>query len=191
MGAGTVLLVALLGVVLGPLASARAQGTEHADPPALEERSGGGYVGIGGHAAFENFDIPGRQDDAAGLVFRGGFRAYEWLAIELLGEILSTFEDDSSRRNDVTGFSVTFSAKLIAPLGRVEPWAMAGLGFLGVDEDRRGGRRDDLALRPAAGVDVYITPHWAVYGEAAYMLPTGDVRDYHYGSIGGGILYCF
>ncbi len=151
----------------------------------------GGYLGLGGAFALENFRDEGDQDDSASIAFRAGYRGYPWLAVELLGEVLTAFDDSSQQGNDVKGFVVTVNAKAIAPLGRVEPWLMAGIGFLDIDADRRSGRRDDFAFRSAAGLDVYLTPSWALYGEASYLLPTGEVKRYEHATFGGGILYRF
>jgi hypothetical protein len=151
----------------------------------------GGYLGLGGAFALENFDIAGDQDDAASISFRGGYRGLSWLAVEFLGEVLTTFDGSDSVDNDVKGFSVTVNGKLVAPLGRVEPWVMAGIGFLDIDEDRRRNRQDDFVFRSAAGLDVYLTRNWALYTEAAYFLPTGEVKRYDHATFGGGLLFRF
>ena len=178
----------------GSALSADVLSLEQSDDEELEDLSfsrEGAYLGVGGTFAMENFDgIPGNQDDSATVIFRAGYRGYSWLSVDLLGEVLVPFEDDSVQDNDVDGYAVTVNARVIAPLGRVEPWVMFGIGFLDIDEDRRN-RQDDFAVRPAAGFDLYITPHWAIYGEAAYMIGTGDVSDYDFATFGGGIQYRF
>ena len=151
----------------------------------------GGYIGVGGSFALENFNVPGGQDDSGSLLFRAGYRGLPNIAVEFLGEVLPGFDGSDSLDNDVNGFAVTINAKLLVPLGRVEPYLMAGIGFLDIDEDRRRHRRDDFAFRSAAGFDFYLTPRWVLYGEAAYMLPTGDVKRFDYATFGGGILFRF
>ena len=149
------------------------------------------YVGIGGTFAHQNFSTPGTQDDSGSIVFRAGYRGNAFLAVELLGEVLPGFDASDAVKNDVSGYAVTFNTKLLLPLGRVEPWVMVGLGFLDINADRYRGDRDDLAFRPAAGVDLHLTPHWALYAEAAYMLPTGSVERFDYATFGGGLLFGF
>ncbi len=151
----------------------------------------GGYLGAGGAFALQNFDIPGEQKNAASIAFRAGYRGYSWLAVEFLGDVLTTFDGKGSQDNDVNGYALTVNGKLVAPLGRVEPWLMAGIGFLDIDADREGHRKEDFVFRSAVGLDVYLTPHWALYGEAAYLLPTGDVKRYDVATFGGGILFRF
>ena len=77
------------------------------------------------------------------------------------------------------------------PFGSGLLLALLAIGFLDIDEDRRDNRREDFAFRPSIGVDVYLTHHLALYGEAAYTLPTGSVRRYDFATFGGGILFRF
>lgn len=150
----------------------------------------GVWLGVGAGYALQDFSLPGGHDDAADVAFRAGYRGLPWLGVEFLGEVLTTFDADDSRAADVDGYLVSVNARAIAPLGRVEPWLMAGLGVLDVDTDRRS-RRDDFAFRSAAGVDLYLTAHWVLYGEASYLLPTGDVERFDYATFGAGILFRF
>jgi opacity protein-like surface antigen len=150
----------------------------------------GGYVGLGGSFAVESFSGHGGHSDSGSVIFRAGFRGLPNLAVELLGEVLPEFDGKGSQDNDVSAFAVTANGKLLLPLGRVEPYVMAGIGILDVDEERRS-RRDDFAFRGAGGFDLYLSPHWALYGEAAYLLPAGDVDDFDYATFGGGFFFRF
>jgi len=150
----------------------------------------GGYFGIGGAFALERFDIEGQQHDSGSVLFRAGYRGLPWLAVELQGEVLPHFEGSGSAENDVSAFQVSVNGKLVLPLGRVEPWAMFGIGILDVDEDE-GGRRDDFAFRYGVGADLHLTSRWSLYVEAAYLLPTGSVDRYDYATFGGGLLFRF
>ena len=185
--------VVVIAVLLASVAKgAWAQdSTQSEESDALAFSRSGAYLGAGGAFALQNFRVAGDQDDAAAIVFRAGYRGYSWLAIELIGEVLTSFDDSSFRNNDVWGFAVTANAKVFAPLGRFEPWLMAGLGIVDIDEDDRNGRREDFALRSAAGFDLYLTPRWALYGEAMYMLPWGEVSRFEHATFGGGILFRF
>lgn len=159
------------------------------DPEADFSRNGA-WLGLGGGLALENFSLPGRYDDAVDIAFRAGYRGMPWLAVEMLGEVLTTFDGKDAPNGDVDGFLVSLNARAIAPLGRVEPWLMAGLGVLDVDTDR-SSRQEDFAFRSAAGVDLYLNPSWVLYGEASYLLPTGDVDRFDYATFGAGILFRF
>ena len=150
----------------------------------------GGWVGLGGAYAEENFSSVGSYDNAGSILFRAGYRGLPNVAVELLGEVLPEFQSDGASDGDVDGFAVSANLKLLLPLGRIEPWGALGLGILSIDSDAQH-REDDFAFRSAAGLDLYLTPHWALYGEVAYMLPAGDVDDYDYATFGGGFLYRF
>ena len=152
----------------------------------------GAYVGLGGAAAIENFaSKEGGHDDSVAIVFRGGYRGSPYLAVELLGEVVTQFEGTDALDNDVHGFAVTLNVKGLLPLGRFEPFAMIGMGLLDIDADRHRDRRDDFAFRSAVGLDFHITRHWAAYAEAMYLLPAGEVSKYKFGTLGAGIVYRF
>lgn len=151
----------------------------------------GGWIGAGGAFALENFDRRGADDDSGAddsgaLALRAGYRGLPNVAVELLGEVLPEFHRDGGP--NVDGFVVTANGKLFLPLGRVEPWLMPGVGVLDID---RNGRREGFAFRFAGGLDTYLTPHVALYLEAAYLQPTGDVQDFAYATFGGGVLFRF
>lgn len=150
----------------------------------------GGWVGAGGAFALSSFDRPGFYDNSGVLSLRAGYRGLPHVAVELLGEVLPNFDGDQAPDGDVDGYAVTANGKLYLPLGRVEPWTMAGIGFLDIAPENRH-EREDFAFRFAAGLDAYLTRHWAFYLEAAYVLPTGDVSDYRYSQYGAGFLLRF
>lgn len=188
--------LALLLLVAGPAWGNISEAAAQQDPSSAQEEGvlaysrNGGYIGLGGSFAAENFSAIGNQDDGSSVLFRAGYRGYPFLAVEFLGEVLPHFEGSDPFDNDVSGFAVTVNAKVLWPLGRIEPYAMVGIGILDIDQDLRH-REDDFAFRGAAGVDFYLTPRWALYGEASYLLGTGDVSDFDYATFGGGLLFRF
>jgi hypothetical protein len=192
----SVLLVLILlpGLAAGNVSEAVAEPGSSADAADEETQlaysRSGGYIGVGGTFAVESFSAIGNQDDGASVIFRAGYRGYPFFAVEFLGEVMPLFEGTDAIDNDVNGFAVTVNAKALWPLGRAEPYAMVGIGILDIDQDIRN-RRDDFAFRGAAGVDFYLSPSWALYGEAAYLVGTGDVSDFDYATFGGGILFRF
>lgn len=162
------------------------EGGPSADPPSWSRP--GGYLGVGGTFALQDFD--GSYDDSGSIMFRAGYRGLPNVGVEFLGEVLPEFDDRDSRDDDVSAFAVTVNGKLLLPLGRAEPYLMAGIGILDIDEEGRS-RRDDFAFRAAGGLDFYLTPYWAIYGEAAYLLPVGEVDDFPFATFGGGLLFRF
>ena len=179
--------------IFGAAAPGAAQFGSPGEAPAdLAYSREGAYIGLGGAYAVESFDSnEGDHDDAGALVFRAGYRGYPYFAVELLGEVFTKFEGTDDLDNDIHGFAVTLNAKGVLPLGRFEPFAMIGIGFLDIDADRRRDRRDDFAFRSAVGLDFHITPHWVAYAEGMYLLPTGEVSNYDLATFGAGILYRF
>jgi len=169
----------------------------------------GPYVGIGpagGFAAFQG-DLPD-FGDSVGFNARGGYRFNDFLAIEGLYEYMDDFGSSVTLNNRATGhidiqtsnFSVL--GKLILPTGsRIEPFIDGGVGFLNAnanaDFDTRrahisGDKSDtEFAGRIGAGVDVWLTDHIAAYIDSGYVMPTSDLSDLRYFSLGGGVKYSF
>lgn len=192
MRPGWLVLRASLAVLAAGLlasSSVRADGADDGEEELAYSRAGG-WVGLGGAYAQENFSGVGSYDNSGSLLFRAGYRGLPNVAVEFLGEVLPEFQSDGASDGDVDGFAVTANLKLLLPLGPIEPYAALGLGILDIDSDERS-REDDFAFRFAGGLDLYLTPHWVLYGEAAYMLPTGDVDDYDYATFGAGFLFRF
>jgi opacity protein-like surface antigen len=158
------------------------------EPEELAYSRPGGYVGLGGGYAVENFSGHGPYDDSGSILFRAGYRGLPNVAVDFLGEVLTEFESD--RYRDVDGYAVTVNLRLLLPLGRFEPYGSVGFGVLSINPDD-AHREDDFAFRSAVGLDLYLTPRWALFGEAAYMLPTGDVKDFDYATYGAGFLFRF
>ncbi len=152
----------------------------------------GGYVGLGGALAIEDFDdSKGSYDDSAAVILRAGYRGLPFLSVEIVGDILIGFDGGDDFDNDVDGFAATVNAKFHLPLGRIEPFAAVGGGILGLEEDKRHHDREDFVFRFASGADFYLTKHIALYGEASYMLGVGEVSDFDYATVGGGLLLRF
>lgn len=151
-----------------------------------------GYIGIGGALAVENFDDSrGSYEDSAAVMIRAGYRGLRFLSIELVGDILLDFDDDDVSDNDVDGFAATVNAKFHLPLGRIEPFAAIGGGILDLEEDQRRQDREDFVFRFASGLDLHLTEHLVLYSEISYMLGVGDVSDFNYGTLGGGLMVRF
>jgi hypothetical protein len=183
-----VLTLLSIPVLTGPASADSAEGTEAEDTDANAFL--GAWVGVGGAFALENFEHRGSYEDSGTLSFRAGYRGLPNVAVELLGEVLPQFEANGAADGDLDGYIVTANGKLYLPLGRVEPWAMAGVGFLSIDP-KHSKSHESIAFRFSSGFDVALTRHVSIYLEAAYVLPTGDVEDYAYSTYGAGVLFRF
>ncbi|NKB81035.1 MAG: outer membrane beta-barrel protein [Nitrospirales bacterium] len=169
-----------------------------AGEPAKYDQSGF-YAGVGGLYAIENFDANGIDiDNAPGFNFRVGYRLTSHWAVEAMGERVDDFDFRVSGVNgSVDTWTGTLNGKFFFLTDRFQPYGLFGLGFM------RGHVRassafgsasateTDLALRFGGGVDSYITEHWLINTEVSYVLPTGDIDDIDYVSLGLGIQYRF
>jgi len=150
----------------------------------------GFYLGAGGSYAvnsiFEDWaedELSGWSVDfenAPGFNVRAGFRFLRVLAAELEYEWLDDYDLDFSTSGmngnvNVQQQTLTANLKLYPiPVWRIQPYILAGVGFQAIDlkGTTSGGfftaSDSDVALaaRGALGLDVYITKHIAVYGEA-------------------------
>jgi len=188
----------LLGVLLLLPASATAQ----------DWSRNGAYLGVGvlGGAYTrlddETEDALGVDVDtevAAGFELTGGYRLHPNLALEGEFELLSDADIDVGALGDVAEidtWTLTANAKAFALTGRVQPYALLGLGLqhaeledsvgLGVSEDE-----SDFAARFGAGIDGYLTRNIVLYGGVDYVLPTDDLEDLDTVSFGGGLRFRF
>lgn len=149
----------------------------------------GPYLGAGGTYGFENFDgVPG-AGGGWGYNLKGGYRFNQFFAIEAEFEQLLGME---SNLGDIDSWVLTAAGKAFALDGPIQPFALAGIGWAGVDQSGAGGVDDDgLGFRFGAGVDFYATRNIAITAEVGYILGTGDVGDFNLVPVSLGVLYRF
>jgi opacity protein-like surface antigen len=100
-------------------------------------------------------------------------------------------------RQDFQAVSAAANTRLYPLGGRIQPYALAGLGIIASVVEHRD--RDssikqsnaDWGFRTGAGVDFYLTGEIALSLEAVYVSTVGDIKDTDHVSIGMGILYRF
>ena len=95
---------------------------------------------------------------------------------------------------------ITGNIKGYVLTGKYQPYLLAGVGVmtakvklknsmgLGLFESERF---TDFAARFGGGIDIYMTENIVFTLETDYVLPTGDVEDLDYVSIGWGFQYRF
>jgi opacity protein-like surface antigen len=164
----------------------------------------GFYMGFGAQFALENFDkdpsveVPGAEsditaDDGGGLELRAGYRVHPRIAAELLFQYYWGFEvrDRAGALPGVNdkfdGWTLTGNAKLYPLLGRIQPYALAGLG--GIVFNEKQGDDSGFVARMGGGVDLYVSDQFVVDIEIAYLFPGGSISEFQFATFSAGIQY--
>jgi hypothetical protein len=212
-------VILALGSVLVS-AGSFAQDEEDGDGGGGDYAREGGYVGLGATYVLENVDTDDFEDDVQsalsaagspvgnvsidvddtwGLNARVGSRFGSRFAMELVGDWFDDADVDVSARGgldgsaDLEAWAVTYNIKGYLLTGRVQPYVLAGGGVLGGELDSSVGSENEYGFcwRLGGGYDFYQTENVVLNLEAAYYLPTGDVRDFDFISVGLGVHYRF
>ena len=121
-------------------------------------------------------------DNSFGLNLRAGFRFNRWIAVEGMIEWMSGF--DVKAQNPAPGspqdlsadaLAFTLNAKVYPLEGRIQPYALLGLGGLNTwlnSDQGQSATFTSFVGRMGVGVDVYITTNLALTGEFAYTAAT-------------------
>jgi len=154
----------------------------------------GFYLGVGGSYTTDLYEneiedaiaVPGVSVDVEstpGVNARAGLRFLKFLAVELQYEWLDEYDIDVSFAGlggtlEVKQQTLTANLKIYPiPAWRLQPYILAGVGFqrFELDGSVAGGlfiaSEDDTALagRAGAGLDIYLTEHIVIFGEASVV----------------------
>ena len=136
-----------------------------------------------------------KVDTEVGVNVRVGYRLMPLLGVEAQYEWLpgpDITETDVGEVLDSSTMMVSANAKLYLIRKELfQPYVLGGVGYLCGDDPEADGRRRGFAARMGAGVDIYATRNIAVAVDVHYILPTGDVEDLDYVSVGVGVQYLF
>ncbi|MDE0884189.1 MAG: porin family protein [Myxococcota bacterium] len=188
------------------------------------------YVQLAGLYAACNlngFNAPGdcsdNFDSSFGFNFRGGARLNRWFAVEGQVEWVSGFDATSKgiatfneidpglglTSASVDSVAYTINARLYLTEGRIQPYAIAGIGGQNSWLDTNLGNSDTFTSfigRFGAGVDLYLTENLALTGEFTYVAATEATARYYdwynvwttssgidpsYMAVSWGLLYSF
>jgi len=161
----------------------------------------GAFAGLGFKWQVEGFQDEYRAQDFGnswGFDARGGYRFFDWFAVEGIFEYADDFGANAprGRGDDLSMISTTGNAKFIVPIERFQPYLSLGMGFLYVNsgegfvdavEDENWG----FAGRIGGGVDIYLTRHISLYVDNAFTMATEDAENLYFYSLGGGARYNF
>jgi opacity protein-like surface antigen len=167
---------------------------------------------------FSTFSLGHVENDAFGVLGRGGYRCHPYVSAEIQFETLADFDGsvsengtppvaDSARGFNLELESLVFTANAKGHLltGRYQPFVLLGLGFMRMESKSRditGGtlpgrapqesdRTVKFAVRYGAGLDFYLTEHVVVTAEGSYLMPTGKLDGLDYYQFGVGLQYRF
>jgi len=136
----------------------------------------GWYAGVGAGAAIDFLEewieeaIPLADIKSTGSFnARGGYRVWSWFALEAMyeGTYRSNIEILDIEVAEFSTHSLLGNLKLLVPIKRFHPYFMLGLGAQYGSWDGLGigfsdTNRWDMVVRPAVGLDVYLTENWLV-----------------------------
>ncbi len=185
-----------------------------ADDPITPNSRSGIYFGAGGLHAIEDFDANQLNfDSAAGFNLRLGYRFHPYFAVEAMGERVDAFDLTSvdffgggfggnfdEFKFETNTWTGTLNGKIFASTGRIQPYALAGIGFMQAQLKEKSSFFTNnfstnffgLTFRYGAGMDAYLTENWVGSIEFSYVHPiTSEIDGLNYLSLGGGIQYRF
>ncbi len=168
----------------------------------------GPLLGVAGFYAVENFDSTSGleiDDSSYGGALFAGYRVHRHVSIEVRGEYLDGFDigpqgDPSASMLDaeLDGFLITAGPKLYPFTGVLQPFVGLGLGAMKAEIEGRAsdGTRfsddeTDVVIRPAAGLDFYISETLVLNLEAAYVSPGGSLQDIDFATFSSGLTFRF
>jgi hypothetical protein len=144
----------------------------------------------------EAFDYDVGDSDAGGIGWRLGYRFNPYVSGDLRFDLLSEFDASGNvARGTVAPWALTANARVYWPIGWFQPYASMGLGAASarIKGTRFGSgtafsvRETDIVFRGGGGFDVYVSPHVVLNFDTAYYAPGGELGDFAFGAIGGGI----
>ena len=184
------------GVLLATLAGCQILDT----PTRLQD---GPYVGLVGGASLEQFELPdGVDSDTGGVVgARAGYRflghraAVEFAYEELLGMDLE-LDAPVVDIGEVTGRTLMAQIKGYLIDAPIQGYGLVGFGLadLEIDDDLGAGLEDsasEFTWKVGGGVELHQGDRLTLFAEGAWTQPEGDLSDFGYFTVLGGVNFRF
>ena len=215
----------LAGVLVGMLSAV---------PVEAGNLPGRSYVGVSPMLAIERFKSDWTEvdtedsaynidlDNSWGLNLKGGYEVNEYLAVEALFQYFHTFEQpereyfddagwglggmDVEAEVSAKGYTFTLNAKVMLPIEKIRPYAVAGIGFARykleakvkaatpygmLEAESTSDTESGPYARVGAGCDYFFTDKIALQVEAAYHAGMKDISAARIVTLSAGILYAF
>ncbi|MFK7894469.1 MAG: outer membrane beta-barrel protein [Myxococcota bacterium] len=158
------------------------------------------------------------QDPSLGFDLYAGYRLNAYFAVEAEFEMLPSSDIDYSEDieeaeavifppspaqtgtsgtvAEIESLTGTLNFKAFLPLGRFQPFALAGVGVADIERQDASNlsvwvSETEVVGRFGGGADVYVTEHVVLHFSVEYVLPGASLQDFDYMSYGGGIQYRF
>jgi len=185
--------------------SAPAAVTQTSAPKDIEYGMGP-YFGLGYALGIDSFS-PGPEitDERSsnGYNVRGGYRFLNWLAVEALWE--NYVEWDFDDHGHFEAWTATVNGKAIYGTHSVQPFGVLGVGLMRGARSFRDEKGTSVSLtanlptdrdlewmvRFGVGADFYVTEWLAFNIETAYNIPFGELEDYDFFGLTGGLGFHF
>jgi opacity protein-like surface antigen len=146
-------------------------------------------------------------DNSLGVGGDIGYRCHRYFSTAVEVEQVMGFKTELSipgagsfAVDDIDPLVVTTNFKAHLPLGRFQPFALAGGGMMAAsirvrDTSELGlsftDNAKDIVLRFGAGLDFYATKHIVLNVGVDYLIPLKDLDGLNYISVGWGVQYRF
>jgi hypothetical protein len=175
----------------------------------------GPYLAIGPSGGLTNFSGAFKGfGNSYGFNFHGGYRFNDYMAVEGLYEYMDDFGASRTSLNlqrkvsaDIQTNNFALQAKLILPtlgIPQLQPFVSGGIGLLNangsgklkvrgttVAEDVKTPSTTEFAGRVDGGIEYFFTPEVSTFFDVGYVIPTGELSDMTYLSLGAGVKYSF
>jgi opacity protein-like surface antigen len=177
-----------------------------ADPDGDYDRNGF-YVGGGPTLGVDLFEEDAEDaldhpaidvEPSFGAIAQLGYRIHPHFSAEAEFEWLDSFDLTVGGEDvfEIETWIVTGNAKGYLLTGSIQPFALVGVGAMGVEENDSVGAglsqsATDLAFRFGAGVDLYLTRRFVMDLGVDYVYATGGVKNFDYISVGFALQYRF
>ena len=157
----------------------------------------GFFIGAGGGYSFESFN-GGNAGNSGIANLRLGYRFVDFVALEVLGEYMPYFNGKSGKYNGAhTALGTVQANAKLYPVARwtgwFQPYLLAGVGgmFERTSSGGNGSSDSGFLARYGGGIDYYVTEHFYLTTDAAYLQPNGHVTRFDQTVVGGALNWRF
>ncbi len=137
-------------------------------------------------------------DDSWAVSGRFGYRINPRMGVEVQGEWYEEYNIDllGVEAAEFQGWSAALMGRVYLLTGRIQPYALAGGGYLDVKLSDKLGRgisenNSGSMARWGGGIDFYATNRFVISMEGSYVLPLGGLEDLDFWTFGLGLKYRF